>query len=287
MSAQQLTRLNLYESMPVVPVQVFDVGSEVTQIASYGNSLLSTLWVKDVEAGASVLVKWYDVGPGSGDFPGEKIYVAQHAVISTADTSDRRLVPGIHNKVWCEIIVTGGKVTLGIYATSVSAFPQYSPFRDEDIANLGNDSGNPSVLLDRDLGKWFLATGKEGAANVNVTGGSVSAEMSGDPKVIYAKELTTGLSQTLINTTVPATKLWKIRKIYICSRCYGEFYIKVNSVIIGEGKTSPVETNVSFSWIPYFKAPENIQVEVLFKQSYGPILDVSASLQLTEELLTQ
>ena len=286
MSAQQLTRLNLYESMPVIPVQVFDVGSEITQIASYGNSLLATLWVKELDVGASVLVKWYDIGPGSGDFPGEKIYVAQHAIVSTSDTSDRRLVPGIHNKVWCEIIVTGGKVTLGVYATSVSSFPQYSPFRDQDIANLGNDSGNPSVLLDRDLNQWFLASGKEGSANVNVVGGSISAELSGDPKVLRAKTLTTGITQTLISETVPATKLWKIRKIYICSRCYGEFYITANSDIIGEGKTSPLESNVPISWIPYHKLAENLQVEVVFKQNYGPILDVSASLQLTEEPLT-
>lgn len=280
MSAQQLTRLNLYESMPVIPVQVFDIGSEITQIASYGNSLLATLWVKELDPGASVLVKWYDIGPGSGDFPGEKIYVAQHAVVATSDTSDRRLVPGIHNKVWCEIIVTGGQVTLGIYATSVSSFPQYSPFRDEDLANLGNDSGNPSVLLDRDLGKWFLASGKEGAANVNITG--FDAEVSGIPMVFSYRGLADGTSQTVISQIVPPAKNWKIRKLDICSRCYGEFYIVVNGAIIGDGKTSPIETNVSFIFAPYQKVDENLTVEVFFKKNYGPILDVSAYLHLTE-----
>lgn len=283
MSAQQLTRLNLYESMPVIPVQVFDIGSEITQIASYGNSLLATLWVKDLDPGASVLVRWYDIGPGSGDFPGEKIYVAQHALISTSDTSDRRLVPGIHNKVWCEIIVIGGQVTLGIYATSVSAFPQQSPFKDQDDANLGNDAGNSFVLLDRDLNKYFLATGKEGATNVNIVGGSIAAEIAGDPLILINRSITDGTLQTLISQAVPANKLWKLRKVDICSRCYGEFYLKANSVIIGEGKTSPVQSNVSFTLAPYMKLDENLTVEVDFKMNYGPQLDVSAYLHLTEE----
>jgi hypothetical protein len=269
--------------MPVIPVQLFMPGTETAQISSYGNSLLATLWVKSIEAGASVLVRWYDIGPGSGDFPGEKIYIAQHAIISTDDTSDRRLVPGIHNKCWVEIIVSGGQAELGVYATSVSSFPQQSPFKDEDIANLSNDAGSPIVLLDRDLNKYFLATGKEGATNVNIVGGSIAAEIAGDPFVFSNKSITNGMIQTLISQTVPANKLWKLRKVDICSRCYGEFYLKANSVIIGEGKTSPVQSNVSFTLAPYMKLDENLTVEVDFKMNYGPQLDVSAYLHLTEE----
>jgi len=283
MSAQRLTRLNLYESMPVIPVQLFNAGTETAQISSYGNSLLATLWVKSIEAGASVLVRWYDIGPGSGDYPGERIYIAQHAIVATDDTSDRRLVPGIHNKVWVEVIVTGGSATLGVYATSVSSFPQQSPFKDEDVANLSNDTGNPSVLLDRDLGKYFLATGKEGATNVNIVGGSIAAEIAGDPKIFSFKTVTDGTLQTLISQTVPANKLWKLRKVDICSRCYGEFYLVANNVIIGEGKTSPLSENCSFLLAPYMKLEENLTVEVDFKMNYGPQLDVSAYLHLTEE----
>lgn len=283
MSAQQLTRLNLYESMPVVPIQTLGPGTETVQIASYGNSLLATLWVKDIDPATTVLVRWYDIGPGSNDYPGEKIFISQHAVISTADTSDRRLVPGIHNKVWCEITIVGGSATFGIYATSVSSFPQQSPFKDEDIANLASDAGNVPVLLDRDLGKYFLATGKEGATNVNIVGGSIAAEIAGDPLSFREKILTDGTLQTLITQTVPAGKLWKIRKIFISARCYGEFYLTSNGVIIAEGKTSPIENNIPFSLAPYMKLEENLTVEISFKSNFGPQLDVLAFLYVTEE----
>lgn len=286
MSAQRLTRLNLYESLPIVPIQEFEPGEQTIQVHSYGNSLLATLWVKEVSPGAVIKVKWYDIGPGSGDFPGERIYVAAHADISTNDTSDRRLIPGIHNKCFVEIIVTGGNVTAGVYATAVTSFPQYSPFRDEQDVNYASDTGNPIVLLDRELNKWFLATGSEGIQNVNVTGGTISAELAGEPIIFSQKTITDGSLQTLISLMVPVSKLWKVRKVDICSRCYGEFYLIANSVIIGEGKTSPIESNLSFILSPYFKVSENVTIEVKFKMNYGPQLDVSAYLHLTEEPIT-
>jgi hypothetical protein len=100
--------------------------------------------------------------------------------------------------------------------------------------------------------------------------------------VFSYRGLADGTSQTVISQIVPPAKNWKIRKLDICSRCYGEFYIVVNGAIIGDGKTSPIETNVSFIFAPYQKVDENLTVEVFFKKNYGPILDVSAYLHLTE-----
>jgi hypothetical protein len=284
MNAAQLFRLGLFESFPIQPVLYLASGQHIINVSSYGNSLLSTLWVKSVDVGASVTVRWYDIGPGSGIYPGEKIYVAAHATISTSDTSDRRIVPGIHNKAWCEINCIGGGAELGVYVTSVSSFPQEAPFKQGQAANFASDAGNANVIYDAVQDKWFFVSGENGIQNVNITGGTISAEIAGEPFLFKARTNTNPNNfQTLITQTVPANKLWKIRQAKVICRASSEYQIYADGVIIGEGKTGPSIINSKFDWIPYNKLTENKIVELKFRQNHQGIQDVAAYLQVTEE----
>jgi len=285
MSPETLFRLELYSSIHVFPMQTLGAGTHIQAVAPYGNAILSTIWVKAIDPGATIQVKWFDLGPGNGDFPGERIYLGTHILISTADVSDRIIVPRLHNKAFCEVTITGGNVTFGIYASSVADFPQTSPYLDGQVAALANDAGNANVIYDPSDGKFYLMRGSNGALNVTVVGGTLQ-ETDIDPLIFSFRGLTTpNVSQVLITQTVPTSRLWKLRSCKIISRCYGAFVLKLNSDIIGEGKCSAAENNPVFLLTPYFKANAGDIISVEFIQNFGTAMDLAAYLQTTEEAI--
>ena len=279
-----LFRLNLYDSLAILPVQILPIGTKIIGAAPYSNSLLSTVWVKTLDVGASVLVKWYDIGPGGGEFPGERVYLAEHKAISTADTSDRVIIPRLHNKAYAEIIITGGHVEIGIYVTAVSTFPLDAPYKDGQSANLLLNGGNANVIYSPVDNKFYLVTGlPDGSLNVNVTGGTI-IEGNYEPLILSARTQTTPtINQTLINETIPTGKEYRIRNVRLITRCYGSFLLYADSVIIGEGKTSPAESNVKYDISPYWPVLQGKIIKVDFIQNYGAAMDVSAYLQVTKQ----
>lgn len=282
MADPKLFRLDLYASLAIQEVAILTPGTHTIAVAPFANSLLSTLWVKSVSSGASVTVRWYDFGPGPGTYPGERVYITSHKTINTDDTSDRIIVPKIHNKAYAEIIITGGNVELGIFVTSVSSFPVDAPFTDGSAFNPTSAAGNANVILDKNDNKFYIQTGVGGSQNVNITGGTI-VESPFDVKILTFQGLTTpNILQTLLSSIVTSGKSWRIRQLKIVCRSYAGFELLVDGVIIGEGKTSPAETNVKYDIFPYWPVNENLPIEVRFIQSNGPISEVSAFLQLTE-----
>lgn len=278
-----LYRLNLYDSLAILPIQVLAPGVKVLGVAPFGNSILSTLWVKTLDPGASVTVNWYDYCMDQESYPGARVNLGSHPSISVADKSSRLIVTQIHNKCFAEVIVTGGNAEAGIFVTSVSSFAMDAPFLDETVFNSVNDAGNANVLLDPTDGKFYIARGTGGAANVNIVGGAIT-EQPFDVKILSDQRQTTpNAEQTLLNINVPALKSWRLRNLKIISRCYGKFVLEADSVIIGEGVTSPAESNAKYEIFPYWPMDENLNVKVKFTQNFGPIMDVSAYLQLTEQ----
>jgi hypothetical protein len=177
-SAAGIIRLGIYDTIALVPVSSFPAGDYLIKSATYSNSILSTLWVKEIDPGAEILCRWYDIGPGSGSMPGEKIYIAAHKLISTSDTSDRRLVSGIHNKAFLEISITGGNATFGVYITAVSSFPQEAPFREGQEALLTTDAGSAIAVYDEAENKYYFLRGDNGKLEVIVSGGTLSPSVT-------------------------------------------------------------------------------------------------------------
>jgi len=284
MAEVTLYRLNLYDSIQLLPVQLLVPGTRFVAAAPFGNSILSTLWVKSVEVGASIEVKWFDYGPGPELYPGEKVYLKSHKIISSSDVSDRVVISKIHNKAIAEIIVTGGNVEAGIFITSISSFPVDAPYPDGVTYNSENDAGNAQVLLNDGDGKFYIWRGtQEGAANVNITGGTI-LEAPFNVKILSQQAQTTpAINQVLINANVPSGKNWRLRNLKLATRAYGKFIITANSVIIGEGFTGPAESNAKYEIFPYWPIASALNIKVEFIQSYGPAMDVSAYLQLTEQ----
>ena len=86
----------------------------------------------------------------------------------------------------------------------------------------------------------------------------------------------------IVNETVGVGKVWRLRLLEGGCRAFGYFTVKVNSVVVAKSVTGPASENVSFSWSPFYLAAASETVEVWYNQSYGPILDVSCFLFVTE-----
>lgn len=167
-------RIGLYEAKTIVPIDIFAAGTyDFFMGMPAGNSLLSTLFVQDLDPGATVKVNYWDSGPGGGETPGERIDLEGHKLISTAPISERRIITRISNKPRIEIIVTGGSATLGIHIAVVTDFPMEPALLDGSTADLDVDKGSPFMILGSD-GKWYAWRGDNGVGQVEIVGAVVT-----------------------------------------------------------------------------------------------------------------
>jgi hypothetical protein len=164
-------RIGLYEAKVIIPIQEFAPGTYTFQFGMpAGNSILSTIFVQDLDGGASVKVNYHDSGPGDGTLPGERVDLDGHPLITTGTPrSDRRIIARLANKPKAEVVVTGGNVTLGLHIAVVADFPQEPNLLDGQTAELNNDKGSPVMVLGSD-GKWYAWKGDNGVGQVEIVG---------------------------------------------------------------------------------------------------------------------
>lgn len=284
MVIENTQRVDLYQTTPLIPIQTLPAGVHLFPVATYGNSILSTVWVKTLDVGASVLVKWYENGVGNGDTPGQRTDLIAHSLITTDDTSDRKIITKIHNKPICEVTIIGGSATLGLYLSVVADTAQDGLYFDEQVYNAGSDAGAGLAIFDPVENKWYLMRGNKGAVQAEIIGGIVAVEQTGIPFTFHGIETTILNSWvTILTETVPASKLWKLREAKINSRMYGEFEIYRNLELIGNGYSGAGESMPKFKWPPYFLTNEGDTITIKFRQTLGPTFDMSAWLHVTEE----
>lgn len=167
-------RIGLYEAKTVVPIDIFPAGTYEFWIGQpAGNSLLSTVFVQELDPGTSVKINYFDSGPGGGQGAGERIDLEGHSLISTAPKSERRIITRISNKPKIEIIVTGGEAILGVHIAVVTDFPQEPALKDGDTADLGVNKGAPIMVLGSD-NKWYAWRGDNGIGQVEIVGSVVA-----------------------------------------------------------------------------------------------------------------
>jgi hypothetical protein len=278
------TRVNLYETTALIPIQVLDAGVYLFPVATYGNSILSTVWVKALDTGATVQVKWFEHGPGNGDYPGERIELIGHKLIDTADTSDRKIITKIHNKPQCEVTIVGGSATLGLYLTVVADTAQDGLYFDEQAYIANSDSGAGLAIFDETDNKWYLLRGNNGALYAEIVGGTISAELSGNPLTFPGSETSIKNNWvTILTKTVTPGKIWKLREVKLNARMYGDFEVYKNSELIGNGFTGAGESMPKFNWPPYLFSTEGDIITIKYRQTLGPVFDVSTWLHVTEE----
>ncbi len=213
-------------------------GSTIQLIASNGNSILSSLFVKDADPGTTVEVKYFQTSSGTLEEDGERQDLVAHPVKGLADAGETNtiLVTRLHNKPACEIIITGpGTITFGVYVSirSETASDLDSALKlDDETADLIADKGIPMVCLNEDgpTDVWKMVRCSDAGILVDVVSGTI--DISGVTNEVDEREFGTasvvfGASSNLISFT-PGADL-RVHRIMVGGDGAGEFTVKIGS----------------------------------------------------------
>lgn len=268
-------------------MQVLSPGVHTFYAQVEGNSLLSTVWLKDAGAGGSVEVKYWDYGPGGGDvnvYPGQRVDLQSHPVLSVSDSTDRVIVTGLHNKPRIEITVTGNDVNVGVYISVVATFASdldANLKKHQQDANTAKDKGLIVAGYDPATDKYYFLPIKDGAVVVSNDDPGVEGTLATD--VGQLTEISTTVD--IIDTTVPDGKLWKLKNLKCSCRAYGyfELYIDGDKVPGVQPFSGPASENPETDFDPQrIVAEENQTVVLKFVQTAGPQVFVTARIGYLE-----
>lgn len=281
--AEEILRLSEYESKAIVPLAARTPGVYFQKLATAGNSLLSSVYVATLDGGASVLVEYFDYGVGSDE--GENYPLNTHDPISTATTTDRKLISNIHDKPYVKCTVIGGTVRFGVYASVV--FTSASDIdnalqREGETVNLVLDKGMPIMVYDETNGEWKFARGEDGVQDVRVVG-NVTIGEPGDPLFVDDSDVTTpGVEQTLLSYTVPVGKTLNLLEVKVICRQETTVKIEGDSALIGSLRTGAAIPNGYFSYriARSFISGKIIEVKATAR-SGSPVADIECYLQGT------
>jgi len=274
------------DSIAVVPLAAYTAGSRLYKIDFSGNSLLSSLFIKDLNGG-TVAVNFFDFTLGADETPSERYDLQGHVTPADGETN-RILVTQLHNKCVAEVIVTGNP-TFSIYATIVD-------FSASDIDNaLVLEGETANLLLNKGLIQAFynptsgtLNFGRiDDAGNICVKG-TLTTSVAGAGTSLYfdAPTITTtpGTIQTLISFVVPAATTRYLRTFKGSCNWDGRFTVELNGSIIASGRTGPGDYNIEFPWRDDPRATfatDTVEIKFL-APAYAPASCVDCFLLVTD-----
>lgn len=219
-----------------------------------GNSLLSSVFVKSITAGATLQVNYFDSTTGNEDI--ERYDLQQHLLINDtmAGETFRIIVPRIHNKPHMEAIVTGGTVEFGVYVSVVSDFAVdlgQAVLHLQD-AIIEQDKGLPVAGYDADLDKFFFLPIKEGkVVTTSEITGSVTVTDPGTPYYLRGSlDAAPGSAVTVFTDVVPALTTRKLKQLFVTAYNDGQFSLQVDGLEIAAGLISNIQHNISFKFDP-------------------------------------
>lgn len=276
--AERVERLGLYEPKDILPLTV-RTGTDRQPLQLHGNSLLSVLFIKAIDVGATVSIKYYD--SGSGTSAGEFNLVGEHPIQSAVTAqANRILITRLTNKAVLEWTVTGGSAEFGVYGFVVSSFAT-----DLDLALKLN-----GAVADLMTDKGLVAMGYDSVANafyfLPLSNGALvtTSELPGQPRFVSSADglvTTPGVVQNLINYPVPGGETWRVREVAVTCRAYARFTIYADSIRIGSGRTGPHSENVIVQIPPYHQVLATEVIRVEFLETTGPVIDVEAYVRAT------
>ena len=281
--ADPIIRMELFETLAIIPLASYGVGVFERKLFPQGNSLLSTLFVQSISSGAVVNVEYYEAT--TGEDVGENTLLEAH-ITPLSGLADKIIVNKIHNKPRIRVTVTGGIAVFGVYATVVSSFASdvdSSLFKDNSPANLSIDLGSQGVIYDPILNRHFFVRGSNGVQDVNVV--NVTTVL-GETKIEGIKTAATpGIFQDLVSITVPALKKWFLYSAKIACNLDGIFEIYIDGNLTGSGYTNAAAPNVDYKFNLPHKVLAGSLVVLKYKiRATAPIgIDVAGWLHYNEQ----
>ncbi len=118
------TALKLHENEATVRLAARGPGETTEQLSSKPGALLVSVFVDDIDPGASLTVELFDASTGQDE--GEALPLPSPDPI-TAPGVYRMIVPVTHGKAFAVTTIAGGDVTYGLYVSVLSGTPFCDP----------------------------------------------------------------------------------------------------------------------------------------------------------------
>jgi hypothetical protein len=282
----KITLLNEFQSEDIFPLRTPEglavsrsPGTYLKTSRIQGNSILSSLFIKSLDPGASVTINYFD--NTTGDLFGERYDLESHGTQTVAGSTDRITVTRIHNKPICEAIVAGGNAEFGVYITVVSSFASEL---DRALVNEGqlavpSNQGIPVVCYDESTNKFFFLRCTDGKISVS--------DVLGSPGVFAGSFVSTpGFLQTPFSVTVPGGKKYHLVRNRLVCRSHSSYEILIDGSAVGSGATGPGYPVDDLQFHPINSVANAGQlIEIQFKTLVGggPVIGVDYQLRYSSE----
>lgn len=238
------------ETDDLIPLSNRVAGSDSVLVRLRANSILSSVFVKSADPGASLTVVWTQTTSGTFEEDGEQqLLESEHTTFTIADigNTQTRLITRIHHKPVVTWTLTGGAMEFGVMgsARAEAASDIDSALQlDASDVDIAEDKGIPTMCYDEDQGKFFFLRCVDGNLQFSLS-------EAGDSVHLVADTISTpGTNQTLISSTVAAGKLRKVTAIHVSCRQAGRWVLTCGGATIGSGRTGPGNMNSSLTWTP-------------------------------------
>lgn len=109
-----IIRLLPNETTAILELQSRPVGTTYQTVIADGNALVSTLYVDQMDPGATCLVTFEDVG--MSEKPQDVVALGSHEIMTAVGVSKTSLTR-FHNRPRVKAVVAGGNVTFGLWMT--------------------------------------------------------------------------------------------------------------------------------------------------------------------------
>lgn len=274
---------DIYEldSTELIKLGTLGPGTYKYRINMRGNSLLSTLYVKSKDPGATVSGYYYDVTTGENF--GEETFLKNHNDVAAGET-DRIFVSNLHNKPVLSLVITGGNVEFSVFNTvlpsSFSAIDSALVFDGEDFVLIANKA-LPGAALDELSGELkFLRAKPDGSLIVSTSpttpANTFFREFDGlsDP----------GTEQTLLNVLVPANTRRVLTAVRVTTRQSGTYKVMADAVKIASGRLDSRKIQDDFTWTPNRPIAAGVRIKLFFETYSGrPVSKLEAYLMGYDE----
>lgn len=270
--------LGEFETKALLDLETRTAGTYLVKMMTRGNSLLSSVFVKSIDPGASVTVNYFQTTSGT-EFDSERFDLNSHGTLSgaIAGKTFQIVVPDIHNKPQCEVIVAGGNVEFGVYATLVGYTVQPGVYLDGQDADVLADGGIPIVVYDDASGKFFLLRSVAGHLSVDIDGPGVGEVIES------AAEISPGPAAVIASATVGVGEVWRIRYGEVVCRGLGRWKLVIDGIRVAGGATSAAREHDRTELPPSILAMEGQVVELWYAYNHGPPnIDIDAFIGISK-----
>jgi len=271
-----------YQTIDVIPLETYAPGTIVKTMEIRGNAILSTIFIKSADPGATVKVNYFQTTSGTIDVS-ERLELAGHPLKDGADVllSSQIIVTRIHNKPVVEYIVTGGDIEFGVYITVTDELASDidsalvldgSPFDPETSKAI------PMACYDPVQDKVFFIRCEGGAIPVVLQDPGIKETFR------FNGVTTPGSIQTIIDETLSATLRTFVRRATISCRAHGVWEMTADGVIIGSGHTGPSSPNDNYTFDIAEEIATSKQLKVFFRaNSASPSIKLDCYVQVTQK----